>query len=170
MHTDETRNIVMDYIIQILQPLYEDTICFKPEIQTVLINSNFRCGFDIDREILLSILEKKYNIRSIFDSCSYPGIKCKYYYNNKLGIQYGKQCIYNKSDDVTPVSFMIFRTGSVIIVGNCNIDMINDIYCFVKKILHDEYNKIRTNISNCNNSIKQPKILRKKILKIKVQI
>ena len=48
--------------------------------ETVLINSNFNCGYYINREKLFDILKYKYQINSVFDACSYPGIQCKYLY------------------------------------------------------------------------------------------
>jgi hypothetical protein len=37
---------------------------------------------------------------------------------------------------------MIFRTGSVLIVGKCEDDELNDIYQFLKKVFVDEYEEI----------------------------
>ena len=56
------------------------------------------------------------------DSCSYPGIQCKYKLKNDIEI-----------------SFMIFRTGSVLIVGKCNDDELNEIYSFLKDLFKNEY-------------------------------
>ena len=39
---------------------------------------------------------------------------------------------------------MIFRTGSVLIVGKCSDDELNDIYHYIKDILTAEYNSIST--------------------------
>ena len=39
---------------------------------------------------------------------------------------------------------MIFRTGSVLIVGHCDEDILHIIYEFLKEILRDEYFEIRT--------------------------
>ena len=45
----------------------------------VLINSNFNCGFYINRDVLFNILKSpKYGLDVSFDPCSYPGVKCKY--------------------------------------------------------------------------------------------
>jgi len=53
----------------------------------VLINSNFNCGFYINRDLLQNIIRSnKYNIETSYDPCSYPGVKCKYYYNNLIDI------------------------------------------------------------------------------------
>ena len=118
--------------------------------ETVLINSNFNCGFFINREVLYEILKFKYNIQSIYDPCSYPGIQCKFYYNPDVGIQNGCQIseenkhIYN---DVKEVSFMIFRTGSVLIVGRCDENVLMIIYEFLKIILNNEYKNICQKVS-----------------------
>ena len=37
---------------------------------------------------------------------------------------------------------MIFRTGSVLIVGNCTIDILNIVYTYLKNILDAEYQEI----------------------------
>ena len=37
---------------------------------------------------------------------------------------------------------MIFRTGSVLIVGHCNVSELNVIYNYVKNILIEEYDDI----------------------------
>ena len=37
---------------------------------------------------------------------------------------------------------MIFRTGSVLIVGNCNKNTLNIVYNFIKKILKNEFQEI----------------------------
>ena len=122
----------------------------------VLINSNFNCGFFINRDKLHSILRsEKYGIEAAYDPCSYPGVKCKFYFNNDLGFDFEKQngkivledrnmkmneLIDNKK--YTEVSFMIFRTGSCLIVGNCSEKILKYIYEFIKIILENEYHAI----------------------------
>jgi hypothetical protein len=41
------------------------------------------------------------------------------------------------------VSFMIFRTGSILIVGKCNEDILTTIYRFICNILESEYSSIQ---------------------------
>ena len=142
-------------------------------IETVLINSNFNCGFYIDREKLYTILTDKYKIQSIFDPCSYPGIQCKFYFNHDTKEQTGQQISKTNIDiykNITNVSFMIFRTGSVLIVWKCNEYVLSYIYDFVKNILHNEYNNIhQINYSNTSddklrNVDAKKKKIRKKII------
>ena len=142
---------VLSGVVEILQPHIETTLSYKPDSEmTVLINSNFNCGFFINREAFYDILKFKYNIQAIYDPCSYPGIQCKFYYNPDVGIQNGCQIseenkhLYN---DVKQVSFMIFRTGSVLIVGKCDESVLMIIYDFLKIILNNEYKNINQKIS-----------------------
>ena len=54
----------------------------------------------------------------------------------------------------TLVCYMIFRTGSVLIVGKCeNDDELYMIYDFIKNIFHEEF----MNIYEENNEVKQIK-------------
>ena len=47
----------------------------------VLINSNFNCGYFINRDKLYDILKSnKYQLETAYDPCSYPGVKCKFYF------------------------------------------------------------------------------------------
>jgi TATA-box binding protein (TBP) (component of TFIID and TFIIIB) len=132
------------YVIQLLQPHYSDTIYEKKEMrETILINSNFKCNYFINRDELFTILKTKYNIKCSYDPCSYPGIQCKYKLPN------------------VDVSFMIFRTGSVLIVGKCDDDQLYIIYEFIKKIFIDEINSIYE-----NDNQEQPKKIKKKVKKI----
>jgi TATA-box binding protein (TBP) (component of TFIID and TFIIIB) len=136
---------VLTHIINILQPFYEEELTYIDKNDTVLINSNFNCGFYINREILYDILRNKYNIQAIYDPCSYPGIQCKFYYNNDLDIQNGMQITTENKDkykNVIEVSFMIFRTGSVLIVGMCDEYVLQDIYQFLKALLKAEFKSI----------------------------
>lgn len=144
-------DMILNQVIQTLQPYIETTLGYKENTnETVLINSNFNCGFFINREALYEILKFKYNIQSIYDPCSYPGIQCKFYYNPDVGIQNGCQIseenkhLYN---DVKEVSFMIFRTGSVLIVGRCDENVLMIIYEFLKIILNNEYKNICQKVS-----------------------
>ena len=123
------------------------------KIETVLINSNFSCNYYINRTSLYNILKFEYNIHSLYDPCSYPGIQCKFFYNKANKIHDGtchcsKKCNLNKKnkDNICKVvSFMIFRTGSILIVGNCDENILNIVYKFIVDILCLEYNKIRAN-------------------------
>lgn len=168
---EENFQTVLKMIINTLQPYFDETIGYKPDSdETVLINSNFNCGFFINREILYDILKIKYNIQCIYDPCSYPGIQSKFYYNPDIGIQTGSQISEENKNlyvNVKEISFMIFRTGSVLIVGKCDENVLHIIYDFLKIILTNEYGKIcQKNMNSVNNNLakdKKNKIRKKNI-------
>jgi hypothetical protein len=139
-------NLILEEVIKTLKPYVDDDLGYKPDTnETVLINSNFNCGFFINREALYDILKYKYNIQCIYDPCSYPGIQCKFYYNPDIGIQNGCQISEENKKlytNINEVSFMIFRTGSVLIVGKCDENVLMIIYDFLKIILNNEYTNI----------------------------
>lgn len=143
---DTTFDLILDEIINILQPLINEPLSYKANTnETVLINSNFNCGFFVNRDALSNILKYKYNIQTIYDPCSYPGIQCKFYYNPDTGIQLGSQITEEQKNlykNIKKVSFMIFRTGSVLIVGKCDENVLTIIYDFLKNILVTEFKLI----------------------------
>lgn len=162
--------LLMQQVLDTLQPYVEDILAYKDNSnETVLINSNFNCGFYINREILYDILKSKYNIQAIYDPCSYPGIQCKFYYNPDIGIQSGTQISEENKHiykNIKEVSFMIFRTGSVLIVGRCDEEVLMIIYNFLKIILVTEYKNIcQKHVKvNDDNKNKKKKVRRKNIL------
>ena len=111
----------------------------------MLINSNFSCGYLINRENLYDILVKKYKIQSLYDPCSYPGVQSKYIINDKT------------AEKQITLSFMIFRTGSVLIVGKCSKEHIIMVYEFLKELFKNEYKIINQNGLNIDKEIEKPK-------------
>jgi hypothetical protein len=173
VQSEVTFQALLNEVIQILQPFIKNNVLAYKENseETVLINSNFNCGFFINREELYDILKMKYNIQSIYDPCSYPGIQCKFYYNPDVGIQCGSQISEENKllyKNISEVSFMIFRTGSVLIVGKCDENVLMIIYEFLKVVFNNEYKNIsQKNGDNCVNTvkdIKKTKIRKKNII------
>lgn len=121
----------VDFIRDMLSKFYEDIDYSKNKVETVLINSNFTCGYLVNREKLFDILIKKYKIQSLYDPCSYPGVQSKY--------------IINDDEKEITLSFMIFRTGSVLIVGKCDKKHLMVVYEFLKNIFESEYENINQN-------------------------
>ena len=171
IQSESVFELILKQILKILQPYVETPLGYKENTtETVLINSNFNCGFFINRESLYDILKFKYNIQSIYDPCSYPGIQCKFYHNPDIELQNGCQISEENKHlykNVKEVSFMIFRTGSVLIVGRCDENVLMIIYEFLKIILVNEYKNVcQKNIKlNDNEPIKdkKKKIRRKNI-------
>jgi hypothetical protein len=63
----------------------------------------------------------------------------------------------------TEVSFMIFRTGSCLIVGNCNERVLMVVYRFIRNILNQEYSAIYVPNENNDSKVKNTKIRKKNI-------
>ena len=141
IQTEEMLSKLLNSLINVLKPFLGDDLSYdSSKTETVLINSNFNCGYYIDRDKLHDILKYKYRINSNFDACSYPGIQSKFYYDKTVaGEQDGQQ---PKHKDYYEVSFMIFRTGSVLVVGRCDELSLEYIYRFLKNILETEYQSI----------------------------
>jgi hypothetical protein len=161
---DNMLRIVRVKVIEYLQPYLED----DPEHplhyikgdgddgdEDVLINSGFHCGFCIDQKAFYSILRSdKYGIETSYDSCHYPGIRCKYYYRNDLPKDHheqGRICLEDNgiklsqlelSKKYTCVSFMIFSTGNCLVVGNCSKVVLLHVFEFIKRTLEVEYGAI----------------------------
>lgn len=145
VQSEDMLNCVVSILINHLQPYFDDEIIeIKDKRQLVLVNSNFNCNYYLNREKLGTILKKKYKIKCSMDFCSYPGIQCKY-----------------KLKDNSEISFMIFRTGSVLIVGKCNDDELYEIYNFLKRVFNDEYSTI------CEEESELEKVEKKKTKKQK---
>jgi hypothetical protein len=141
---DKTLVQVLDLLVATLRPFLGDDLSYlKDRCETALINSNFNCGFFIDRDKLFHLMKYKYRINTNYDSCSYPGIQCKFYYIPNKEEQTGQQPVHLDDNNYYEVSFMIFRTGSILIVGKCNEDILNVIYRFIKKILETEFSGIQ---------------------------
>lgn len=151
IQTDKMMTGVLSMVIAILRPFVsEDLNYIDGRCDTVLINSNFNCGFYVNRDKLHELLKYKYRINSNYDSCSYPGIQSKFYYIKECGIQIQSGQQPKEGVECCEISFMIFRTGSVLIVGKCTEPILHEIYEFLKTILEHEYENI-VNDLGCDN-------------------
>ena len=177
---DDLMNALLENVLTLINsPPMNLNINIKPNsFETVLINSNFNCGFNIHREKLVDLLKMKYKLCVSYDPCSYPGIMSKfYYYPEKRENQDGR--LINTTDSIQEndnsngamcISFMIFRTGSVLIVGKCdNESIIKEIYTFIKNILMKEYVDIMAEstaeqIESTNVPVKKKKVKKRKII------
>jgi len=160
---DNMLRLVREKVIEYLEP-YLDTKGVPLEYikgtgdegdEDVLINSGFHCGFCIDQKAFYAILRSdKYGIETSYDSCHYPGIRCKYYFRNDLPKDHpdqGRICLEDNgiklsqlelSKKYTCVSFMIFSTGNCLVVGNCSKVVLLHVFEFIKRTLVVEYGAI----------------------------
>jgi len=165
---NSTLTLVINKLIETMQPFLDTKLDYSRDIDTVLINSNFSCNFTINRNKLFDILKYKYNIHTLFDPCSYPGIQSKFYYNVNNKIQNGIcQCTEKcnpKQKNCSIVSFMIFRTGSVLVVGHCDEKILDEIYEFLIALLVREYDNIGATPKELGDKKKKKKKKRKRII------
>jgi hypothetical protein len=170
---------VLCLLVEILTPFVvftpNDNSCKVPSIlrfigdknETVMINSNFSCGYYINREKMYNLLKYKYKINSNYDPCSYPGIQCEFFHNEfSTNIQNGTQSssASTTADPITKVSFMVFRTGSVLIVGKCTEELLTQIYVFLCNIFENEYDEIKCSGINPVKIKEKTRKLRKKLI------
>ena len=98
------------------------------------------------------------------------------HFNNEIGYNPDKQTgMLNKADRTmkmselddtnryTEVSFMIFRTGSCLIVGNCTEQSLNYVFEYIKKLLHTEFRNIYSQPDVVSKTEKKIKLRKKSI-------
>jgi TATA-box binding protein (TBP) (component of TFIID and TFIIIB) len=100
-----------------------------------LINSDFRVNRNIIRNNLNSLMNKKYNLESLFEPCIYPGVKIKYMWNknNLMGVCRctKEQCTCKK------ITIAVFQSGCVIITGAQDNKQIDVAYEYFNNVLKD---------------------------------
>lgn len=155
VNTDNFLKAVLDCLVECLRPI-SDKLSLEKELdyihdynETVLTNSNFSANYLIDRERLTHIFRQQYRILTTYDPCSYPGVQSKFYYVETRDIQDGRPLTEHEIEReikyiVVPV--MVFRTGSVLIVGKFDDDVLMWVYEFIKNVLKEQYHSIQTGI------------------------
>jgi hypothetical protein len=152
VNTDKFMDAVLSCLVKCLTPISEklglDTpIDYRRDYnETVLTNSNFTANYLVDRERLTHILRQQYRILTTYDPCSYPGVQSKFYYVASRAIQDGRPLseieLQNEEKHIV-VPVMIFRTGSVLIVGKFDDDVLLWVYDFIKNVLKEQYNNVQ---------------------------
>jgi len=174
IQSEDFLHIALTTLVKLLRPICGDKLEYNKEnIDTVLINSNFTCNYYIDRDKLSTLLKYKYKLHVNYDPCSYPGIQVKFYYNAEKEIQNGiclckQRCDKKGSgkgeNQCLEISFMIFRTGSSLIVGHCDVFILNKVYVFLKTILETDYIDFRIPTAYTNKKQEKKKKIRKKTI------
>jgi hypothetical protein len=150
-------------IINIINPnetvplcIVEEDYCKADLEKNVLINSNFKCSFNIYLDKFYKILRSpKYNIEVSMDTTTYPALRCKYYYHTDTGYDIERQTGIIQEDDINmkwkdlnksgkykKVSIMIFRTGNGLIMGKISEKLLMFIFEKIKNIIVAEYDII----------------------------
>lgn len=151
---------MVDTIIGILNKVYE----YNPNIiksyesmknenyRVRLINSDFRIGFPIKRELLYKVFTANFENDCSFEPCIYPGVKIQYFSNKLNGIEDGlchcrKHCIVGKGNgkedgSCKKITIAVFQSGCVIITGAQSHEQINEAHTFITSVLTDFRNEV----------------------------
>lgn len=170
---------IFEYNDSLPLSIIEEDYCKTDLEKNVLINSNFKCGFNIYLDKFYKILRtSKYNIEVSMDTTTYPALRCKYYYHTETGYDIQKQTGVIRPDDITmkwkdlnksgkykKISIMIFRTGNGLIMGKISEKLLMFIFDKIKNIIISEYDTI-LNKTPLIEKINKPK----KNKKIKINV
>lgn len=123
----------------------------KPDI--IMINSNFNCGYNLDRGKLYKLIKNKINV--VYGNMKYPAVKINFMYNtNQTNIgccnctdkikcmNKKKNCNGDGDIDCKKIMISIFQTGSIIISGAKNMKQLNCAYEWITQILKENYAEI----------------------------
>lgn len=141
---DHLRQVIEVLTASMNRVMYITAVPHSEEI--VLINSNFNCNYFIHRDKLYEVLRRQFGVAAIYDPCSYPGIQCKLY-------TFEDKVFMAPVDGGFCVSVMIFRTGSILIVGKCEVATLQVVYDYLTTIFKDEYATIMD--PNCVHAVKK---------------
>ena len=146
--------------------------------ETVMINSNYSIGFNIDRTKLHLILKRKYNIYATLES-TYQAVKSYYFFDSGNQDYNGvckcevpcfviKEQHKGQSPTCSQVTIAVFRTGSVIITGGCTLDQTMIAYRFINRVIKDNFNLIyQKNELEINNTLNTPLDMNDPIMRLK---
>lgn len=124
IYDKQSKTIVSKYFITNYDTVETDQV---RNFKVVMINSNFKVGFLIDREKLHGLLLKS-GVRSILEPNIHACVNIKFNYKNK-----------------DTISIFVFESGSIIITGAKTESHIIEAYKFITKVLFENYDTIVKN-------------------------
>ena len=122
------------------------------EYRIRLINSDFRAGFEVRRDVLQNLVAHRYGVPCTFEPCIYPGCKIQYWYNECNTSHEGRcscigKCIGKGSGQgdghCKKVTIAVFHSGSVIITGGQSKEQIDAAYGFICDVLRKNYKDVK---------------------------
>jgi TATA-box binding protein (TBP) (component of TFIID and TFIIIB) len=169
---------MIDRLINLLRGVHDPEIMKNPEdlcnknYSICLINSDFKIGFPIKRELLYKVFTTTYENDCSFEPCIYPGVKIEYFFNRLNAITPGgicgctKQCITGKGSgkvdgQCKKITIAVFQSGCVIITGAQSHEQINEAYAFIRGVLLKHQHEIEK-----KNMVPLPEELPRKVILI----
>ena len=157
---------VVDKMIEILQDTYHNkdnnVIESLDDLRNVnfrirLINTDYKVGFPIKRDILHKIIKHDYDIICNYEPVIYPGVKLHYFYNKSNTARDGKCKCSQKCHDIKggqgegngdckKITIAVFQSGCIIITGSQTNAQIDECYHFINNLLYDNVHKIEKKI------------------------
>jgi len=186
----EQGHIVVDKMIDILRDIYlnkdanviEDVNELKnTEYKIRLINTDYKVGFPIKRDILHKILKNEYGMVCNYEPVIYPGVKLHYFFNKSNRCHDGrckcksKKCQDNKGGEgigdgnCKKITIAVFQSGCIIITGSQTREQIEECYEFINGVLYSNIDRIEKKVMVPINQEQKPrKIVR--ILKSNIHV
>jgi len=132
---------------------------------TVLINSDFFCGMEIQRENLYTILLEKYDLNVSYEPENYPGVKLEYFWNkNNYQTNNEGKCLCSKKCQgkgdgegefqCKKITISSFQSGKVIVTGARSEFQLDIAYKFINKVFQDNCNFIKKRTKSNKEKIK----------------
>lgn len=147
---DQMGDDINNVIIKKLSVIYSKPIEVNNN-ETVMVNSDFDYGYNIDPVFLHRLIEEN-NYYSSYEPCNYPGVNIKYYHNphchkNNDGIcRCTEQCKgKGKNLECKRITVAVFTSGKTIITGGNSIEQIYIARDFIKEFIFKHKDKILLN-------------------------
>ena len=176
---EEAGYLCVNYVIDYLKQIKDDVTTGKKVVfdvkrlkmsnyKTVLINSDYFCGMEIQRENLSTVLLDKYDLTVSYEPENYPGVKLEYFWNqSNTNVKNEGRCVCSKKcngkgigigdQNCKKITVSTFQSGKVIVTGARSREQLKIAYDFINRIFAENYNFIkkrtRTNKDKIKSSI-----------------
>lgn len=159
-HIDEGVRVIDFIAAKIRGVATPPSICADPgklaasAFRVRLINSDFRIGFNVRREVLNRIVQFEYGVFATYEPCIYPGVKIQYFWNGALDpaarsgrCACAQMCSGKGTSDKTgfckKVTISVFQSGCVIVTGAQSYEQVDDACAFLTRVVHDNEARVR---------------------------
>lgn len=123
-----------------------DPSCVAPcDYRVRLINSDFRLGCAVRRDVLHRVVRAQYGVRASFEPCIYPGVKIQYFWSpGPLAdgrCRCAVPCNGKGADETTgfckKVTVSVFQSGCVIVTGAQSYEQVDAARAFITRVLEE---------------------------------
>jgi TATA-box binding protein (TBP) (component of TFIID and TFIIIB) len=147
----------LSYLVEHIKTSSLDICKNQAELQSSgydirLINSDFSVNFKIKREVLDRIMRTEYQTYCSFESCTYPGVKIQYNYNEAFNNNVSGLCTCTQrcngkgigfgDGQCKKVTIAVFQSGCIIITGARSHNQIQAAYNYICSVIDRHYTLI----------------------------